>query len=599
MKKQPVLGRKVLRWVLAGLFLVLGNFSWSSGLQASGVVGTGTPASCTQTALTTALIGGGLVTFNCGGPATILVTSPITVTQNTVIEGGGQIKITGGLTTRLFDVTALSASLTLNNIVLDSANSAGGGGGDGGALKSVGTLVLNNVTIQFSQTPGCGGAIWSNGTMIISDSTFNNNTGVGAGGAICTGQAGTTHLQVTNSSFSSNQTTSTTSGYGGAIYVAGPVAEVTIVDSSFLNNSAHLGGGLFVFTGGTATLRTQNPAKKVLFLGNSATEDGGAIYNLGTLSIYQAELNANQTPQGQLGIGYGGGIHNQGNLTLHDSLLSVNLGRFGGGLFVGNANNAQAEVQRTIFSGNSAGATTPFLGGSGGGLYTNTGATVTVTDSVFRNNTAVASGGGASRFNAHLEISNSSFTDNQATDVTGGGGGLFIGAGPATDPTLVKVTSVTFGGNKTGSSQGGGIYNNSGYILLKNLTIKDNINGLFNTGTFTTHLGNSVLDNPGSLNCDGNGLPLSLDGNNLSTDNSCLVEHYPVPAQLGLRVINTNGINQTRYFPPLAGSPLINATTGCPTLDQRGASRPNACDIGAVEYGGIAWHIYSPLIEKH
>lgn len=157
MKKQPGRSGKVLRWVLAGLFLVLGNFSWSSGLQAFGVVGTGTPATCTQTALTTALFGGGLVTFNCGGPATILVTSPITITQNTVIEGGGQIKITGGLTTRLFDVTALSASLTLNNIVLDSANSAGGGGGDGGALKSVGTLVLNNVTVQFSQTPGCGG----------------------------------------------------------------------------------------------------------------------------------------------------------------------------------------------------------------------------------------------------------------------------------------------------------------------------------------------------------------------------------------------------------------------------------------------------------
>ncbi len=164
----------------------------------------------------------------------------------------------------------------------------------------------------------------------------------------------------------------------------------------------------------------------------------------------------------------------------------------------------------------------------------------------------------------------------------------------------MKVTSVTFGGNKTGSSQGGGIYNNSGYILLKNLTIKDNINGLFNTGTFTTHLGNSVLDNPGSLNCDGNGAPLSLDGNNLSTDNSCLVENYPVPAKLDpIRVINTNGINQTRYFPPLAGSPLINGAANCPTLDQRGAIRPNnACDIGAIEYGGLAWFTYLPLIKR-
>ena len=57
----------------------------------------------------------------------------------------------------------------------------------------------------------------------------------------------------------------------------------------------------------------------------------------------------------------------------------------------------------------------------GGGLCTgdalsNTGATVTVTDSVFRNNTAVVSGGGVYRYNARLDISNSSFTDNRATD---------------------------------------------------------------------------------------------------------------------------------------------------------------------------------------
>ena len=169
-----------------------------------------------------------------------------------------------------------------------------------------------------------------------------------------------------------------------------------------------------------------------------------------------------------------------------------------------------------------------------------------------------------------------------------------------TDPTFVSVTSVTFGGNTAGSAgtnQGGGIYT-LGYSVLKNLTIKDNTNGLFNAGV-TTHLGNSVLDNPGFLNCDGNGALLSLDGHNLSTDNSCLVEQYPVPAQLGPRVINTNGINQTRYYPPLAGSPLINAAANCPALDQRGALRPDTCDIGAIEYGGLAWRIFIPLIERH
>jgi hypothetical protein len=52
-----------------------------------GVVGNGTPASCTEAALTTALSGGGTVTFNCGGPKTILVIHQMTITQNTVIQG--------------------------------------------------------------------------------------------------------------------------------------------------------------------------------------------------------------------------------------------------------------------------------------------------------------------------------------------------------------------------------------------------------------------------------------------------------------------------------------------------------------------------------
>jgi predicted outer membrane repeat protein len=590
---------RVFRWAAGGLFLLLATLPWMASLQAAGVVGTGTAGSCTQAALTTALAGGGTVTFNCGGAATILVISQITITQATVIEGGGLITITGplntsGQTTRLFDVTGSLTSLTLNDIVLENFNSAGSGGGNGGAIRSVGTLALNNVTIQFSLS-GCGGAIYSDGTLIVSNSTFGNNTGFLAGGAICTGVPVTNRLQVTNSSFTNNKVTDVVLGSGGAIYVSGPIAEATIIDSLFLDNSAKFGGGLSVWTGGTATLSTQNPGRPNTFIGNSATQDGGAIYNLGTLAIFGAGLNANSAPQNTIGIGHGGAIANSGNLTLHDSVVTVNKGRFGGGLFVGIIPSAVADIRRTIFSQNEASE-------FGGGLCTgdasfNTGATVTVTDSVFRNNTAVVSGGGVYRFNARLDISNSSFTDNGSL---GTGGGLYSGAN-VPDPTAVNATSVTFGGNAAGSGQGGGIYT-TGYSVLKNLTLKDNINGLFNAGNFvTTHLGNSVLDNlgnPGFLNCDGSGKPILLDGHNLSTDNSCAVEQNVVTAHLGPRVINTNGINQTRYYPPQAGSPLINAAANCPTLDQRGAARPDVCDIGAVEFGGLAWNTYLPLIKR-
>ena len=70
------------------------------------VVGTGTAASCTEAALSSALTKGGIVTFNCGAaPATITVTATIELptTVDTVIDGGGTVTIDGGGTVRILD----------------------------------------------------------------------------------------------------------------------------------------------------------------------------------------------------------------------------------------------------------------------------------------------------------------------------------------------------------------------------------------------------------------------------------------------------------------------------------------------------------------
>jgi hypothetical protein len=51
------------------------------GAFAAGVVGTGTPESCTEAGLDAALAGGGAVTFDCGGG---VVTIPISRTKTIV-----------------------------------------------------------------------------------------------------------------------------------------------------------------------------------------------------------------------------------------------------------------------------------------------------------------------------------------------------------------------------------------------------------------------------------------------------------------------------------------------------------------------------------
>src|SRR5258706_10253558 len=55
---------------------------------AGGIVGNGDPSTCTEANLATALGGGGTVTFNCGGPKSILVSAAHTITTATTIAGG-------------------------------------------------------------------------------------------------------------------------------------------------------------------------------------------------------------------------------------------------------------------------------------------------------------------------------------------------------------------------------------------------------------------------------------------------------------------------------------------------------------------------------
>src|SRR4030095_4473751 len=97
-----------------------------SGLAAPPIiVGDGTPASCTETALQNALAaaqsGGGTVKFECGGaPVTIVLTTTLTVPNNTTINGGEKITLSGPVIGYLIVVeqqtVAALKSLTITNV---------------------------------------------------------------------------------------------------------------------------------------------------------------------------------------------------------------------------------------------------------------------------------------------------------------------------------------------------------------------------------------------------------------------------------------------------------------------------------------------------
>ena len=126
--------------VLVLALLVFGVLGATSSAFAC-VVGTGTSASCTEAALDACLPGGasfgGTVTFNCGGAATITVTSTKGFNgANTTIDGGGVITISGGNMSGVFAVNR-GRALALDNVTI-------AGGTPSAIENNGGTLTVTN-----------------------------------------------------------------------------------------------------------------------------------------------------------------------------------------------------------------------------------------------------------------------------------------------------------------------------------------------------------------------------------------------------------------------------------------------------------------------
>jgi hypothetical protein len=147
---------------------------------AAGVVGSGDPGSCTDAALDTALAGGGLVTFNCGGPATIDVnggTGTKTIAGDTTIDGGGLVTtISGGANPIDAFVVNGGVKFTVENLTI--ANSARGIVNLGGSLTVAhSTFTRNDAGIYGDASYLDNDGVYRIGDgMVVSDSTFTANS---------------------------------------------------------------------------------------------------------------------------------------------------------------------------------------------------------------------------------------------------------------------------------------------------------------------------------------------------------------------------------------------------------------------------------------
>ena len=168
-----------------------------------------------------------------------------------------------------------------------------------------------------------------------------------------------------------------TGGYhelGGGMY-CGDYARPTVINCTFRENSASLGGGMYNESSPTVTNCTfsdnsadggggiynsgQEPECKpvisdCMFYANTVTHNGGGMYNLGRYAkpvVTRCEFIRNSVSEGG-----GGAIRNNmsGSPTLTNCLFAENsVATFGGA--IRNSNSGNAKLTNCTFSGNSAG----------------------------------------------------------------------------------------------------------------------------------------------------------------------------------------------------------------------------------------------------
>ncbi|HNT22998.1 MAG TPA: PKD domain-containing protein [Anaerolineales bacterium] len=458
------------------------------------------------------------ITFSVAG--TVTVGSQLDLLASggpLVINGGEKIAVSGGGNTRVFFVDG-AIDLRLEGLTVANGrtpqNTTGAGLYNGGGNLTIRQCAfIRNGVIAFYFP--YGGAIYSEGgSLTILDSRFEGNTAT---------------------------------GYSAGVAVH---ESVTIIQrSTFLNNriTVNMGSGA-VFLSTAPSFIIQDS----IFISNTATEGGGAIYSDGPMTLINNTFIGNNTDgycKGQASCG--GAIRNQGTMTIDNNVFSGNYTLYNGA--GGVANSGSLTILNTTFSNN----TSP-NNGAGGAVY-HSGGLLNIANSTFWDNHSI-SGGAVNNHLAALAVLNSTFSGNSAT-------------------------------------YGGGINNQDGTVTIVNTTIFSNS---ATTGSGINHTGGSmvltntiVAANSPSSDCAGN---LTDGGYNLSSDTSCgfAPANHSLPGiDPLLEPLHDNGGPTWTHALPL-NSPAVEAgdNAACPPTDQRGVPRPLdsdqdgevTCDMGAYEF---------------
>jgi hypothetical protein len=458
--------------------------------------------------------------------------------------------------------------------------------GNGAGIVNYGTLLVTNLSLGRNVVErGGGGAIYNWGSLSLANSVLWENQvrgpGLYGGGALF--NVGT--LEVHSCSLIGNQMSievdpsNKSWAGGGAIMNQG---SMTIAASRILANgvtglagpfggpgSDAVGGGISTLSGFTEISTSVFEENEVMGGagdyptggGKGAEARGGAIYiESGEVTVQGCAVSYNHAKGGKAGslsaeggAAQGGGMFlNSGKLVVRGTTLSGNEstgmagadGRSGGdgGAARGGgiaAMSGPLSLENCTLDSNVA------AGGDGGEGYHESGS---------RGDPGVARGGAVFGGGAELTVRHSTISGNQAVS------GFWI----LRDPDSMY----SYPWYSPGDSYGGGIHGGATPTELLNTIIAENSARTIGAdcfGSFASH-GSNLL---GTTNGASGFLPTDLRG---------------VDPELG--PLTDNG-GPTRTRAPFASSPAIDAgsSTGVPSFDQRGISRPQGAgvDIGAFE----------------
>jgi hypothetical protein len=496
-------------------------------------------------------------------------------TLTIVSTSGGNAAVSGNGLDRVFDINPLNGTVptgftvvmrgfTIKDGFATNATNPDGPGATGGGIRDQGNvnLTLDHMVVTNNNTTADGGGIVMENTvngswhLTITNSVISNNHAGDAGGGIDTDGAGT--VVINNTLVTGN----TDVNQGAGIYI-----DSVAVGSVFVSANMTL----------TNSVVSNNQA-----LADSQTASGGGISNAGNGTMTLDHV----TVSGNFSGGQGGGFsdeNGQGKLIVSNSVFVGNSASMDGGAI--QEGGPLLQITNTLIAGNSSGATGGGILAGGNNPQSGGGATVlALMSSTVADNTSAGNGGGLELDNTagaqvRSTIIDSTFASNHALNNAGANGGG-ISAEALGSLALLNDTI-----DRNDASMGGGLFwDGTGSVSVQNTIIAADsaitAPDVANTGTLIDNGGNLVGNPTGSVG-------FTAPSDQLGTAAKPLAPLLGALQDNGGPMIGAPG--RQLVLPtqaPLAGSPAIGKglDSGEPAVDERGLPTEvnGQVNVGAV-----------------